>query len=418
MPTFCLYNQCTFKSPNKPLQTQLKPDFDLQKQQPKGDAKDLTDGNVQKYHDWFVIPSMVRPDTSNKAQSNREKWKKGNLAENNSMNDSGHREQKDVKQLQQSLTECGRELEKEKADRRKAIERFNDLKEQFNKLQTDKNELQMRLSKIAGDKLRDNNPAIADLSDPNRPTKIGEMYSEVYDNEWTDAFEALNDAGYDEREAVDTLRLTLLNIIQFCSKKSESLLERTEEAVNILFEEYKATQQMKIKRHLTMPKKASERWGKLVRGQTFDLDDISLQNKWKPKDQSDAKKNKLHKTIVEPNTSGEVIANQLKKFRKEVSVSMVPLVEKAYISASWNEECINDLKPFIRKCLLIGWMMVVQSPPMTLEDLKPNEEFRKEIYKSYTKSGSYIDYVVWPALLLNQDGPVVGKGVAQGKKNN
>jgi hypothetical protein len=63
-------------------------------------------------------------------------------------------------------------------------------------------------------------------------------------------------------------------------------------------------------------------------------------------------------------------------------------------------------------------MMVVQSPPMTLEDLKPNEEFRKEIYKSYTKSGSYIDYVVWPALLLNQDGPVVGKGVAQGKKIN
>jgi phage shock protein A len=62
------------------------------------------------------------------------------------MNDSGHREQKDVKQLQQSLTECGRELDKEKADRKKAIERFNDLKEKFNKLQTDKNELQMRLA--------------------------------------------------------------------------------------------------------------------------------------------------------------------------------------------------------------------------------------------------------------------------------
>jgi hypothetical protein len=70
-----------------------------------------------------------------------------------------------------------------------------------------------RLSKVAGDRLTDNNPAIADLSDPNRPTKIGEMYSEVYDNEWTDAFEALTNAGYDEREAIDTLRLTLMVFI-------------------------------------------------------------------------------------------------------------------------------------------------------------------------------------------------------------
>jgi hypothetical protein len=61
-------------------------------------------------------------------------------------------------------------------------------------------------------------------------------------------------------------------------------------------------------------------------------------------------------------------------------------------------------------------MMVVQSPPMTFAEFKPNEEFRKEIYKEYTTRGSHIDYVVWPALLLNQDGPIVGKGVAQGKK--
>ena len=67
-----------------------------------------------------------------------------------------------------------------------------------------------RLSKLAGERLTESNPAIADLSDPNRPTKIGEMYSEVYDNEWTDAFEALFNAGYTEIEAVETLRLTLL----------------------------------------------------------------------------------------------------------------------------------------------------------------------------------------------------------------
>ena len=61
-------------------------------------------------------------------------------------------------------------------------------------------------------------------------------------------------------------------------------------------------------------------------------------------------------------------------------------------------------------------MMVVQSPPMALAEFKPNEELKKEVYKEYTASGTHIDYIVWPALLLQKGGAVVGKGVAQGKK--
>ena len=48
-----------------------------------------------------------------------------------------------------------------------------------------------RLSKEMGDKLNDNNPGIADLSDPNRSTKVAEKYNSLYDNEWTDALESL-----------------------------------------------------------------------------------------------------------------------------------------------------------------------------------------------------------------------------------
>ena len=46
-----------------------------------------------------------------------------------------------------------------------------------------------RLSSLAGDKLTKGNPAITDLRDPNRPMKIAEKYSELYDNEWTDAID-------------------------------------------------------------------------------------------------------------------------------------------------------------------------------------------------------------------------------------
>ena len=48
-----------------------------------------------------------------------------------------------------------------------------------------------RLSELAGARLKDNNPAIADLSDQNRPSKMSERYSELYDNEWTDVMEAV-----------------------------------------------------------------------------------------------------------------------------------------------------------------------------------------------------------------------------------
>jgi hypothetical protein len=47
---------------------------------------------------------------------------------------------------------------------------------------------------MAGDKLTKGNPAITDLGDPNRPMKIAEKYGELYDNEWTDAMDYLDDA--------------------------------------------------------------------------------------------------------------------------------------------------------------------------------------------------------------------------------
>ena len=43
-----------------------------------------------------------------------------------------------------------------------------------------------------GAELRAGNPNIADLSDPNRPTKIAEAFKELYDNEWTNAFEEMH----------------------------------------------------------------------------------------------------------------------------------------------------------------------------------------------------------------------------------
>lgn len=69
-----------------------------------------------------------------------------------------------------------------------------------------------------GSKLSEKNPNITDLSDSNRPTKISEKYSELYDNEWTDALETLtgDTSIYTEESAIQVLLACLqVNIVAY-----------------------------------------------------------------------------------------------------------------------------------------------------------------------------------------------------------
>ncbi|CAG2188728.1 unnamed protein product [Mytilus edulis] len=66
---------------------------------------------------------------------------------------------------------------------------ISDKDETIRVMKKEKDDLQTRLSSVAGEKLTKGNPSITDLGDPNRPMKIGEKYGELYDNEWTDAME-------------------------------------------------------------------------------------------------------------------------------------------------------------------------------------------------------------------------------------
>lgn len=56
-------------------------------------------------------------------------------------------------------------------------------------------------------------------------------------------------------------------------------------------------------------------------------------------------------------------------------------------------------------------------------DIDPEEmpiersKFNRDIFKDYTRRGSYLEYVVWPAMFLHDNGPLLNKGVAQGTAN-
>lgn len=60
--------------------------------------------------------------------------------------------------------------------------------------------------------------------------------------------------------------------------------------------------------------------------------------------------------------------------------------------------------------------MAVQDPKVFIdvEDVS-GKKFEDDKYKHYTKTGKVTDYLVWPVLYLHKGGPMLGKGVAQGK---
>lgn len=93
-----------------------------------------------------------------------------------------------------------------------------------------------RLSSIASAKLTYNNPNIADLSDRNRPQKLGEMFGELYDNEWTDTVDRLTEI-MEEKKAIILLRDVLQYIYEKTKKASEDQYRNLQNALfQVVFE--------------------------------------------------------------------------------------------------------------------------------------------------------------------------------------
>lgn len=61
--------------------------------------------------------------------------------------------------------------------------------------------------------------------------------------------------------------------------------------------------------------------------------------------------------------------------------------------------------------------MQIQDPPVVFAPLAAQGSvLNTNLYKPYTRSGTHVDFLVWPALLLHEGGPVLAKGVVQGYK--
>lgn len=71
---------------------------------------------------------------------------------------------------------------------------------------------------------------------------------------------------------------------------------------------------------------------------------------------------------------------------------------------------------YAEACAALCLYMCVQDPAVYIDSGMPKGKFDKDKYRAYTKSGDEYAFLVWPPLFLHKDGPMLGKGIAQGSK--
>ncbi|KAK3602821.1 hypothetical protein CHS0354_026372 [Potamilus streckersoni] len=260
---------------------------------------------------------------------------------------------KSLKDLNQQLKECMNELElKEK--------RLQTQQKAMKEVTKAKDDALTRPVHQIGQQISEGDPNIPDLSEQNRPSKLGEMYFELYDNEWTDAFEVLTEKFHlSEKTAIQLLLKILWESSKHASDMSQSAMKTIETLISGSLE-----------------------------GPTPDCKRL-------------LREARKHVDIKK--------ADDL--FQEFVREKLKGLVGQTYLG---NEKVVI----YSKKCFQLCWLMSIQDPPVVLSgDPETGARFDSNLYRRYTISGDNVDYVVWPALLLHKYGPVLAKGVAESSKS-
>ncbi|KAL3878222.1 hypothetical protein ACJMK2_030589 [Sinanodonta woodiana] len=266
------------------------------------------------------------------------------------------KEKTEKSQLVQIVQQLDTEIKSYQVQLHEKERQLQEQREALNKANKEKDDAMSRLSRHMGQQMSEGNPNITDLSDPNRPSKLGERYSELYDNEWTNAFEVLTSkSGKDDKQAVDVLR-------------------------NILWKSYASA---------------------------FDIS-----------------RTQIEKAEHELSKSSEPVSPECKRLLKEAQKHVDIRKAGDLIEDALQRTIMKDIDMkypnetpvhvFAKECFQLCWLMSIQDPPVVLvQDPIKGDRFDTHIYRHYVNSGDTVDYVVWPALLLHKDGPVLTKGVSQ-----
>lgn len=251
--------------------------------------------------------------------------------------------------------------------------------------------------------------------DPNHPSRIVELFNELYYYEWTDALlELINKCKLAEEEAIQTLlqiteesytycldisskrftnilaELTLWKLAVPNETSSQNIADSTTRKTDLIdFEERTITWEEFEKLHtlLSLPSTTI----------SFNEVDSTL-----AKIGLNATNLSAIKDMLKSSCEG-VCVLVFEKFFKELSSDR-----------NWKKDIMESVEQFLKKCIRISWLMVYKYPPFYL---KPSEKrgskINNDLYRPYTRDGEKVDYCVWPALFLHENGPLLCKGIVQ-----
>ncbi|XP_052280376.1 uncharacterized protein LOC127878028 isoform X1 [Dreissena polymorpha] len=288
---------------------------------------------------------------------------------------------------------CNLKLENESMKRQrpetpnlmKKLRKENDkLKEDVETYKLSISELETRLSSILGSQLTAGNPNIADLSDPYRPTLLGEQFRSLYDNELTDLLAYMEKHDLKEPESIAIMCDIIQNIDEFCLKANNQQVRKLFEMV---VDEVR-NPEVKQQRNMTCVKYTAQNSVELNALQEKTVERFVLD---------------LHKALSSVSC---VSLNQIfdTYFMKEFRTKHGQLTDQC-----------KELNEFVSKAIQLLWMMKGHLPPVVLKWCQPDEPFDKVYFSFYTSTGEKVSQCIWPAVLLHKDGPLIARGIAQGK---
>lgn len=80
------------------------------------------------------------------------------------------------------------------------------------------------------------------------------------------------------------------------------------------------------------------------------------------------------------------------------------------METGWDKS--KEIMSYIENCVRLCWLFSIQDPPMKLLWPEEGSDFH-EHFKVYSKHGKKVHFTVWPALYLNENGPLLSKGIVQ-----
>lgn len=209
------------------------------------------------------------------------------------------------------------------------------------------------------------------LSPAEKAAKIGEQWNSLYQHEWTAAYEELcmHDTGEKSHRGPEK---RLMEITEWCYKKCCDLAREQMDKIDPLLSD------IAYHLHLQLPSQAKD------------------------------------PSVIQVSNSLESLRSHIRQ--RQHDSELVETVKQRCVAdfKSTHTDICKCEEKYVSKCSEVCWLMRICDPPMVIEYQNlEGTKLNATKFIQYNLEGTVIELVVWPDLLLHENGPIVSKGIVR-----